>query len=123
LRNELEIQLWVSQSPESKTVSETSSDHAMKLPEEKHLTLAEQVESMRCQVLAKWEEMQMLEKEIRETMTHAGMANTIEKTVKDIEAEALKLNSANSFLQNQIKEVQNNITDIFNRQKVSQESQ
>uniref|UniRef100_A0A8C3SJ46 Chromosome 6 open reading frame 118 n=1 Tax=Chelydra serpentina TaxID=8475 RepID=A0A8C3SJ46_CHESE len=68
-------------------VPETSSDHAMKLPEEKHLTLAEQVESMRCQVLAKWEEMQMLEKEIRETMTHAGMANTIEKTVKDIETQ------------------------------------
>uniref|UniRef100_A0A452HR74 Translin-associated factor X-interacting protein 1 N-terminal domain-containing protein n=1 Tax=Gopherus agassizii TaxID=38772 RepID=A0A452HR74_9SAUR len=61
------------------------------------------IESMRCQVLAKWEEMQAIEKEIRETMTHAGMANTVEKTVKDIEAEALKLNSANSFLQHQIK--------------------
>ncbi|XP_030412577.1 uncharacterized protein C6orf118 homolog isoform X2 [Gopherus evgoodei] len=123
LRNELEIQLWVSQSPESKTVPETSGDHAMKLPEEKHLSLAEQIESMRCQVLAKWEEMQAIEKEIRETMTHAGMANTVEKTVKDIEAEALKLNSANSFLQHQIKEVQYNITDILNRQKVTQESQ
>uniref|UniRef100_A0A8C0J7Y4 Chromosome 6 open reading frame 118 n=1 Tax=Chelonoidis abingdonii TaxID=106734 RepID=A0A8C0J7Y4_CHEAB len=84
-------------------VPETSGDHAMKLPEEKHLSLAEQIESMRCQVLAKWEEMQAIEKEIRETMTHAGMANTIEKTVKDIEAEALKLNSANNFLQHQIK--------------------
>ncbi|TFK07124.1 armadillo repeat-containing protein 8-like [Platysternon megacephalum] len=123
LRNELEIQLWVSQSPESKTVPETSGDHAMKLPEEKHLSLAAQIESMRCQVLAKWEEMQAIEKEIRETMTHAGMANTIEKTVKDIEAEALKLNSANSFLQHQIQEVQYNITDILNRQKVTQESQ
>ncbi|XP_065258322.1 uncharacterized protein C6orf118 homolog [Emys orbicularis] len=123
LRNELEIQLWVSQSPESKTVPETSGDHAMKLPEKKHLSLAEQIESMRCQVLAKWEEMQAIEKEIRETMTHAGMANTIEKTVKDIEAEALKLNSANSFLQHQIKEVQDNITDILNRQKVTQENQ
>ncbi|XP_039387273.1 uncharacterized protein C6orf118 homolog isoform X6 [Mauremys reevesii] len=123
LRNELEIQLWVSQSPESKTVPGTSGDQAMKLPEEKHLSLAEQIESMRCQVLAKWEEMQAIEKEIRETMTHAGMANTIEKTVKDIEAEALKLNSANSFLQHQIKDVQNNITDILNRQKVTQESQ
>uniref|UniRef100_A0A674HXG7 Chromosome 6 open reading frame 118 n=1 Tax=Terrapene triunguis TaxID=2587831 RepID=A0A674HXG7_9SAUR len=66
-------------------VPETSGDHAMKLPEKKHLSLAEQIESMRCQVLAKWEEMQAIEKEIRETMTHAGMANTIEKTVKDIE--------------------------------------
>ncbi|KAM9156363.1 uncharacterized protein C6orf118 homolog [Pangshura tecta] len=123
LRNELEIQLWVSQSPENKTVPETSGDHAMKLPEEKHLSLAEQIESMRCQVLAKWEEMQAIEKEIRETMTHAGMANTIEKTVKDIEAEALKLNSANSFLQHQIKDIQYTITDILNRQKVTQESQ
>uniref|UniRef100_A0A8C8RZK1 Chromosome 6 open reading frame 118 n=1 Tax=Pelusios castaneus TaxID=367368 RepID=A0A8C8RZK1_9SAUR len=51
-------------------IPETSSDHAMKLPEEKHLSLAEQIESMRCQVLAKWEEMQAMEKEIRETMTH-----------------------------------------------------
>ncbi|XP_067416875.1 uncharacterized protein C6orf118 homolog [Emydura macquarii macquarii] len=123
LRNELEIQLWVSQSPENKMVPEISSDHAMKLPEGKHLSLAEQIESMRCQVLAKWEEMQAMEKEIRETMTHAGMANTTEKTVKDIEAEALRLNSANSFLQLQIKEVENNITEILNRQKVPQESQ
>ncbi|XP_077668291.1 uncharacterized protein C6orf118 homolog [Eretmochelys imbricata] len=123
LRNELEIQLWVSQSPESKIVPETSRDHTMKLPEEKPLTLAEQIESMRCQVLAKWEEMQALEKEIRETMTYAGMANTIEKMVKDIEAEAVKLSLDNSFLQKQIKEVQYNITDILNRQKVTQEIQ
>nr|XP_014437031.1 uncharacterized protein C6orf118 homolog isoform X3 [Pelodiscus sinensis] len=123
LRNELEIQLWVSQSPECKTLPETSSDHATKLPEEKHLSVAEQIESMRCQILAKWEEMQAMEKEIRETMTHAGMANTTEKTVKDIEAEAFKLNTANSFFQHQIKEVQNNITCILNRQKVTQENQ
>ncbi|XP_075780723.1 uncharacterized protein C6orf118 homolog isoform X4 [Pelodiscus sinensis] len=123
LRNELEIQLWVSQSPECKTLPETSSDHAAKLPEEKHLSVAEQIESMRCQILAKWEEMQAMEKEIRETMTHAGMANTTEKTVKDIEAEAFKLNTANSFFQHQIKEVQNNITCILNRQKVTQENQ
>ncbi|XP_074846368.1 uncharacterized protein C6orf118 homolog [Carettochelys insculpta] len=123
LRNELEIQLWVSQSPESKAVPETCSDHATKVPEEKHLSLAEQIESVRCQVLAKWEEMQAIEKEIRETMTHAGIANTTEKMVKDIEAEALKLNSANNFFEQQIKEVENNITDILNRQKVTQESQ
>lgn len=56
------------------------------MPVKKQLSLAEKVECMRCQVLAKWEEIQALEKEIKETMTHAGVANTIEKTVKDIEA-------------------------------------
>ncbi|XP_019405527.1 PREDICTED: LOW QUALITY PROTEIN: uncharacterized protein C6orf118 homolog [Crocodylus porosus] len=123
LRHELEIELWVSPTPEEKAVPETHDDPAVKMPVKKQLSLAEKVESMRCQVLAKWEEIQALEKEIKETMTHAGVANTIEKTVKEIEAEAMRLISANKFLQTQIKDVEYSITDTLNRQKISQESQ
>ena len=41
---------------------------------------------MRCKVLDKWEEMNILETEKKETMVYAGMVDIMENNLKEIEA-------------------------------------
>ena len=49
------------------------------------LSTAEQLTSLRCQIIVKWEEIQAMEKEIKDTMTFAGIVSIREKTVKELE--------------------------------------
>ncbi|XP_053151861.1 uncharacterized protein C6orf118 homolog isoform X2 [Hemicordylus capensis] len=119
LRNELEMELWVSQS--TSDVSEKESDHLVE--GETPLSSGERLASLRCQILIKWEEIKAKEKEIKDTMVFAGIANIKEKTVKELEVEASKLNASNKFLRKQIKDVEHNITLVLKRQKISTDIQ
>ncbi|ELK36623.1 hypothetical protein MDA_GLEAN10011305 [Myotis davidii] len=70
--------LWVrSSQPES------SEKHVSK--EEEHLTLTDQVERKRCEVLQKLDEIQALEQEMKTTLVHTGVLQIAESRVKSIE--------------------------------------
>ncbi|XP_050749188.1 uncharacterized protein C6orf118 homolog [Gymnogyps californianus] len=103
LKNELEMALWISQTPEDKT--ETCSRHETKRIAQKPFSVSEQLESMRCKVLDKWEEMNILETEKKETMVYAGMVDIMENNLKEIE------------------EVEGNITEILDKLRITQENQ
>ncbi|XP_042299800.1 uncharacterized protein C6orf118 homolog isoform X2 [Sceloporus undulatus] len=119
LRHELETELWVSQSVSKAVVKEHEQPEEAETP----LSTAEQMTSLRCQIIMKWEEIQSMEKEIKDTMTFAGIANIREKTVKELEGEASKLQASNKFLKKQIRDAEYNITASLRRQKFSTESQ
>ncbi|XP_062981744.1 uncharacterized protein C6orf118 homolog [Elgaria multicarinata webbii] len=120
LRHELEIELWVSQS-DSK-MAEKDHERAGK-SETPPLSSVEQLTSLRCQIIMKWEEIKAMEKEIKDTMTFAGIVNIREKTVKELEGEASKLQASNKFLKKQIRDVEHNITTALMRQKLSADCQ
>lgn len=46
---------------------------------------ADLLTSLRCQIIMKWEEIQAIEKEIKNTMTFSGIINIKQKTVKELE--------------------------------------
>ncbi|CAI5770400.1 TSNAXIP1_N domain-containing protein [Podarcis lilfordi] len=64
-----------------------------------------------------------MQKEIKETMAVAGIANIREKTVKELEGEASKLQASNKFLKKQIGDAEQTITSALQRQKFSEKSQ
>uniref|UniRef100_A0A8D2LPI5 Chromosome 6 open reading frame 118 n=1 Tax=Varanus komodoensis TaxID=61221 RepID=A0A8D2LPI5_VARKO len=49
------------------------------------LSSVEQLTSLRSQIIMKWEEIRAMEREIKDTMTFAAIANIREKTVKELE--------------------------------------
>ncbi|KAH0622437.1 hypothetical protein JD844_024756 [Phrynosoma platyrhinos] len=119
LRHELETELWMSQSVSKTVVKEQEQQEEEETP----LSTAEQMTSLRCQIITKWEEIQAMEKEIKDTMTFAGIANIREKTIKELEGEASKLQASNKFLKKQIRDAEYNITATLRRQKFNTESQ
>nr|XP_025965631.1 uncharacterized protein C6orf118 homolog [Dromaius novaehollandiae] len=102
LQNELEMLMWMSQTPETKT--ETCSDHEMKEIVGKTPSVAEQLESMRCEVLSTWEEMMILQTEKKERMACAGMVD-MANTIRDVE------------------EVEDSITGTLDKLHITQENQ
>ncbi|XP_038596760.1 uncharacterized protein C6orf118 homolog isoform X2 [Tachyglossus aculeatus] len=103
LRNDLEIKLK-KQSADSESDA-LSKDFGQKADEGKQLTFSEKVEEKRREVLLKWEEIHALEREIKSTMTHTGISNIIEQSLKSIE------------------DLESIITNALNKHKVSQEDQ
>ncbi|KAF7253384.1 hypothetical protein EYD10_00388 [Varanus komodoensis] len=87
------------------------------------LSSVEQLTSLRSQIIMKWEEIRAMEREIKDTMTFAAIANIREKTVKELEGEASKLQASNNFLKKQIRDVEHNITSALMRQKLNGECQ
>ncbi|XP_048366321.1 uncharacterized protein C6orf118 homolog [Sphaerodactylus townsendi] len=120
LRNELEIELWVSQSVSEKSESSKREESPK---EEAPLSISEHFESLRVQILTKWEEIQLMEKEIKDTMSSAGIASIREKTVKELQNEAAKLEASNKFLRKQIKEVEHSLRDSLRKQKFTPQNQ
>ncbi|XP_038032102.2 uncharacterized protein C6orf118 homolog isoform X1 [Anas platyrhynchos] len=120
LKDELKIALQTSQTSEDKT--ETCRQQDTK-GAQKPLSVSEQHESMRCKILSKWEEMKILETKKKETMVYAGITDNMENTLKEIEAETMKINVSNMFLQGQIKEVEGHITGILGKLRITQENQ
>lgn len=67
-------------------LAETELDQSeKKMPTEAPLSICEQLESLRLQIILKWDEIQAMKKEIKDTMTFAGIANIRERTVKELE--------------------------------------
>ncbi|XP_070589927.1 uncharacterized protein C6orf118 homolog isoform X1 [Erythrolamprus reginae] len=117
LRNKLEIQLWVSEADRRGTEKEEGDKVGLEG------TSAELLRSLRCQIIMKWEEIQAVEKEIKNTMTFSGIINIKQKTVKELEAEAGKLEASNRFLKIQIRDAIQNIQAALRRQKLNEASQ
>ncbi|XP_034966456.1 uncharacterized protein C6orf118 homolog isoform X1 [Zootoca vivipara] len=120
LRNELEMELWMSQSYEKMAEKKREDLSKEELPA---LSSTEKLVSLRCQVITTWEEIQVMQKEIKETMAVAGIANIREKTVKELEGEASKLQASNKFLKRQIGDAVQSVTSTLQRQKFSEKSQ
>ncbi|XP_037673805.1 uncharacterized protein C6orf118 homolog isoform X2 [Choloepus didactylus] len=99
LRNELEMERSLLQ-----IAKEKSESSEKKILDEDHLTLIEKVEKKRCEILNKWDEIQDLEKEIKTTLIHTGISDITENSIKSIEFEASKLETANKILQKKINE-------------------
>ncbi|XP_043925485.1 uncharacterized protein C6orf118 homolog [Protopterus annectens] len=91
-------------------------------PAEAHVTIAEQVQSKRCQALALWEEIKKLEKEIKETMTHVSTIHTIKECINETEAETKMLQDSNELLQKSINDIEININEELKQLSVSQET-
>ncbi|XP_015673569.1 uncharacterized protein C6orf118 homolog [Protobothrops mucrosquamatus] len=120
LRNKLEIELWVSQTGRTATKKEEGDRAGEK---ETSVASAELLTSLRCQIIMKWEEIQAIEKEIKNTMTFSGIINAKQKTVKELEAEASKLEASNKFLNIQIRDAEHSIRAALRRQKFNEANQ
>ncbi|XP_058024009.1 uncharacterized protein C6orf118 homolog [Ahaetulla prasina] len=120
LRNKLEIELWVSQTDKGAREKEEGDKSAL---ETTSVASAELLTSLRCQIIMKWEEIQAIEKEIKNTMTFSGIINIKQKTVKELEAEASKLEASNKFLKIQIRDAEYSIRAALRRQKLNEASQ
>ncbi|XP_026561068.1 uncharacterized protein C6orf118 homolog [Pseudonaja textilis] len=120
LRNKLEIELWMSQT--NKRAAEKEEDGKVQV-EATSMAHAELLTSLRCQIIMKCEEIQAIEKEIKNTMTFSGIINIKQKTVKELEAEASKLEASNKFLKMQIREAEYSIRAALRRQKFNKTHQ
>ncbi|XP_021004941.1 uncharacterized protein C6orf118 homolog isoform X2 [Mus caroli] len=114
LRNDLEAESLLLQSAKEKAASG-------KIQDEKELTLVEKVEKRRCEIFEKWDEIKVLEKHIKETLVHSGVAEIAESGLKSIENEAVKLETANRILRKKIKVIESHMKQLLQRSKISAE--
>ncbi|KAM4694268.1 uncharacterized protein C6orf118 homolog [Discoglossus pictus] len=75
--------------------------------------------SKRCDVLALCNEVQALEQEIRKHMTHAVNASATEQHIKEVQAEIVKLQTSNKFLERASKDFDSEIKRSLNKQKLT----
>ncbi|XP_019483720.1 PREDICTED: uncharacterized protein C6orf118 homolog isoform X2 [Hipposideros armiger] len=118
LRHELEVEHRLLQS--AKKNAELSEKT---VTDEKHLTLIEQVEKKRCEILKKWDEIQDLEREIKTTLIHTGISHIIKDRIRSIEAEAIKLETANNVLKKTTYMMENQVKQCLQKSKMSEEEQ
>ncbi|XP_006882888.1 PREDICTED: uncharacterized protein C6orf118 homolog [Elephantulus edwardii] len=81
LRSELEMERLLLHS-----AVEKSESNEKKIVEEAELTLIEKVEKKRCEILHKWDEIQALGEEIKNTLMHVGVSDIAESSNESIEA-------------------------------------
>ncbi|XP_060727308.1 uncharacterized protein C6orf118-like isoform X2 [Tachysurus vachellii] len=86
------------------------------------LSSVSQVEAKRQQVWKVWAEVQMLQKDIRETMVSTVTTSALENCIRDSEDEILNLAASNVLLQRTIKDLEQNISAILRKAKVSEET-
>ncbi|KAM9002888.1 uncharacterized protein C6orf118 homolog [Sarcophilus harrisii] len=117
LRNELKLEEFLDRTP---TTPESSESEKI---EEKLPDLAEKIEEKRCKILIKWDEIYALEENIKNNMTHMGIANIVESSIKSIEGEATKLETINGILKKKIMDLEMKIKENLDMYKVSREEQ
>ncbi|XP_047667922.1 uncharacterized protein C6orf118 isoform X3 [Tachysurus fulvidraco] len=86
------------------------------------LSSVSQVEAKRQQVWKVWDEVQMLQKDIRETMVSTVTTSALENCIRDSEDEILNLAASNVLLQRTIKDLERNISAILKKAKVGEET-
>nr|KAF6340998.1 hypothetical protein mMyoMyo1_001884 [Myotis myotis] len=101
--------------------AESSEKHVSK--EEEHLTLSDQVERKRCEVLQKLDEIQALEREMKTTLVHTRVLQITESRVKSIETETIKLERANIILKKKIDTAENQVKQVLGKSELSGEEQ
>ncbi|XP_075056784.1 uncharacterized protein C6orf118 homolog [Mixophyes fleayi] len=79
--------------------------------------------SKRSVVLATWLQVNTLEHEIRNNMTHAQNAEATKQYIKDVKTETVKLQSSNAFLQGANKDLDNEIKRLLIKQKLTLDKQ
>ncbi|XP_006871248.1 PREDICTED: uncharacterized protein C6orf118 homolog [Chrysochloris asiatica] len=114
LRNELETERLLLQSAKEK--SESSEKNVF---EEENLTLIENIEKKRCEILNKWDEIRVLEKEMKTTLIHVGISNITESSIKSLESEATKLETANRVLKKKINVIEHQVNQYMQKTKLT----
>ncbi|XP_051854044.1 uncharacterized protein C6orf118 homolog [Antechinus flavipes] len=118
LRTELKLEEFLGHTPCATPESSESEKTEEELPD-----LAERIEEKRRKILSKWDEIYALEKYIKNNMTHMGIANIIESSIKSIEGEATKLETVNGILKKKIMDLEMKIKENLDMYKVSREEQ
>ncbi|XP_066552710.1 uncharacterized protein C6orf118 [Amia ocellicauda] len=121
LRNELQIELLKTETLEDEEIPQ----EPIKTVKQKDRTLSiiERVQLQRRQVSAVWEEVQALEREIKETMVPAVTTSTTESCVRDSEAEVTKLLTSNDHLQRATQDLVNGTAEVLRKMKISADIQ
>ncbi|XP_053565138.1 uncharacterized protein C6orf118 homolog [Bombina bombina] len=86
-------------------------------------SLVDLFELKRCEVLELCTTVQNMEQGIKKNMTHAVNTNAREQHIKEIQAEAVKLQSSNKFLMSASKDLDTEIKRALNKQKLTLEKQ
>ncbi|XP_058880833.1 uncharacterized protein C6orf118-like isoform X2 [Acipenser ruthenus] len=122
LRNVLQFEL---SKPGTLEEEETCKKHmtALDTKEEHTATAAELVQSKRRQIQAVWDEIQELEKDIKDTMVPIVITNTTEKCIRDTKAEVTKIRTFTEYIQQATKDLENGISRLLSRKDVSKEIQ
>ncbi|XP_041107604.1 uncharacterized protein C6orf118-like [Polyodon spathula] len=109
----------------SNLCSEVCKKHmtALGTREEHMATNAELVQSKRRRILAVWDEIQELEKDIKYTMIPIVITSTTEKCIRDSKAEVTKIQTFTESIQQATKDLENGISRLLNRKDVSKEIQ
>ncbi|MCI4376774.1 hypothetical protein PGIGA_G00192290 [Pangasianodon gigas] len=81
-----------------------------------------QVEAKRQQVWEVWNEVQRLQKDIRETMVSTVTTSTLENCIRDSEDEIMNFAASNVLLQRTNKDLEQNISVVLSKAKVSEET-
>ncbi|KAL7890331.1 hypothetical protein AOLI_G00025890 [Acnodon oligacanthus] len=81
-----------------------------------------QVEAKRQEVWRVWKEVQSLQKEIRETMVSTVTTSSLEGSIQDTKAEIMRFIPSNGHLRSTIKDLEENISKVLLRAKVSEET-
>ncbi|KAB5582061.1 hypothetical protein PHYPO_G00182830 [Pangasianodon hypophthalmus] len=81
-----------------------------------------QVEAKRQQVWEVWNEVQRLQKDIRETMVSTVTTSTLENCIRDSEDEIMNFAASNVLLQRTSKDLKQNISVVLSKAKVSEET-
>ncbi|KAE8601882.1 hypothetical protein XENTR_v10013822 [Xenopus tropicalis] len=86
-------------------------------------SISDTFESKRCEVLAISAEIQGLEQEMKKNMTHAVNTELLQRHIKDIQAEAVKIKSSNEFLQSASKGLGSEMKRLLAKQKLTVRNQ
>ncbi|XP_068424496.1 uncharacterized protein C6orf118-like [Clinocottus analis] len=115
---------------ENKRVREESQNvPAIKGPEDSDMTSlhdggaavvhTSSVRAKRLQVLNTWRENQRLEEELKEKLVSSVTTRAIERCIKDLKSEIIRLIASNGRLQSTNKDLENNINMVLNREKAT----
>ncbi|KAM9477553.1 uncharacterized protein Hap1MRO34_010370 [Clarias gariepinus] len=79
------------------------------------------MEAKRQQLWKVWNEVQRLEKDIRETMVSTVTTSALENCIRDSEDEVMNYAASNVLLQRTNKDLEQNISVVLSKAKVSEE--
>ncbi|OCT77979.1 uncharacterized protein C6orf118 [Xenopus laevis] len=119
LRNNLKAELARSAKKDIETAKEVLQPPVKESNKPNIASLSDKFESKRCEILAINAEIQGLEEEIKMNMTHAVNAKLLERHIKDVQAEAVKIKSSNEFLQRASKDLDSEMKRLLIKQKLT----
>nr|KAF6461511.1 hypothetical protein HJG59_001910 [Molossus molossus] len=101
--------------------AQEKSESSEKCVKEENLTLTDNIERKRCEILIKLDEIQALEREIKTALVHTGILRITENSITSIETEALKLERDNTILKRKINNIEKQVKQFMGKSKMSGE--